>query len=147
MSDCVFCEIAAGRLEASEICRDELVIAFMDIYPWRPAHALVAVKRHVRSVSDLSGPERDRLFAVTAHVARAMRGSRLGCDDMHIVVNDGPAASQSIPHVHVHLVPRWRGDTWKLALRLLRHPLKRLTRPAPRAELDRQAAEIHAALR
>lgn len=146
MSNCVFCEIAAGRLETSEICSDELVTALMDIYPWRPAHALVVVKRHARSVTELSDAERDRLFAVTARVARAMRESALGCDDMHIVLNDGPAANQSIPHVHVHLVPRWRGDMWKLALRLLEHPFSRLLGPAKRAELDRQAAEIRAVL-
>jgi len=145
MPDCVFCEIAAGRLEASEIYDDELVTALMDIYPWRPAHALVVVKRHARSITELGEEERNRLFEVTARVARAMRAGALGCDDMHIVLNDGPAANQSIPHVHVHLVPRWRGDMWKLALRLLEHPFSRLLGPAKRAELDRQAAEIRAA--
>ena len=146
MSGCVFCQIVAGDLECSEICDEGGFMALMDIYPWRPGHALVLPRRHARSVTELSEEERSRLFALATRLAGAMRSSALGCDDVHIVLNDGPAANQSIPHVHVHLIPRWRGDLWKLAARLVKQPVSRLFGPAPRADLDRQAAEIRAAL-
>jgi len=146
MSNCVFCQIVSGDLECSQFYEDGLVIGLMDIYPWRPSHALVLPKRHANSLTELDDDERNRLFEVTTRVPRAMREGALSCDDMHLVLNDGPAANQSVPHVHVHLIPRWRGDTWKLGARLLKHPVSRLLGPAKRVDLDRQAAEIRAAL-
>ena len=69
-------------------------------------------------------------------------------DARHLAINDGPASNQSVPHVHLHVLPRTRGDLPRLLLSLATRPLiaLRLLRPAPRATLDRQAAELRSAL-
>ena len=146
MGDCVFCKIIRGELEQSEVYRGDGCRALMDIHPWRPGHTLVMPERHVASVTELTDDERARLFSVAARVTAALRGSSLRCDDVHLILTDGPAANQTVPHVHVHLIPRWRGDLWKLAVRLAQHPFARLLARPPRAALDRHAAAVRAAL-
>jgi len=146
MNECVFCQIIRGELEQSEVYRGGGCRVLLDIYPWRPGHTLVMPERHVASVTELTDDERVQLFSVASRVTTAMRASALRCDDVHLILNDGPAANQTVPHVHVHLIPRWRGDLWKLAARLATHPFTRLFGQAPRAALDGHAADIRAAL-
>ena len=69
----------------------------------------------------------------------------IGRDNL-FAVNDGRAANQTVPHVHLHLLPRRRGDLGRLLLSLLQRPLVPVLRPAPRDRLDRQAAAIRAHL-
>jgi diadenosine tetraphosphate (Ap4A) HIT family hydrolase len=143
---CVFCEIVAGRAPASVVIDEPDVIAFMDIYPWRPGHVLVVPRAHAVRVADL--PERAAacLLGVGARIASALRGSSIGCDDVHFLINDGPAAAQTVPHVHLHVVPRVRGDTWRLSARLVQQPVRRLLGATSRAVLDGQAGAIRAGL-
>ncbi len=143
--DCVFCAIVAERLPASRFYEDERFLGFLDIHPWRPGHALIVPRAHAVRVGDLPTADARDLFALGVRVGGALRRA-LPCDDVHFVVNDGAAASQSVPHVHLHVLPRRRGDVGRLLLRLVRHPLTPLLGPAPRATLDAQAAAIRAVL-
>ena len=142
MSDCVFCAIASEASPASRFWEDETALGFLDIAPWRPGHALVIPRRHAQRVRELEPGERAHLFEVGSRVADALRASSLPCDDVHFVLNDGDAASQTVPHVHLHVVPRARGDGWRLLGRLLRHPVSLLTDRARRPTLDAQATEL-----
>lgn len=139
---CVFCEIVAGRLPASRVHEDDRLIAFLDIFPWRPGHTLVLPKAHAVRLADLPDADVAALFALGQKVAAAQRAGAVPCDDVHFVVNDGPAAFQSVPHVHLHVLPRTRGDGARLFARLLRHPLMPLLGPTPRETLDAQARAI-----
>ncbi len=143
---CIFCEIVAGRADASRVYEDDEFLAFMDIYPWRPGHVLIIPKEHQQHVGGLSQQTSDALFALGTRMAAAVRRSQLGCDDLHFILNDGRAANQSVPHVHLHIVPRWQGDLWQMLVELAKRPFIALTRPAPRANLDAQAAQIREAL-
>ena len=142
---CVFCAIVAGQAPASIVWEDERFVAFIDIYPVSPGHTLVIPRRHLPLLADLDG-DVGPLFAHVARLAAALRRSGLPCDDLNVVLNDGRAANQTVPHAHVHLVPRRRGDFPTLMRKLLQRPIQRILGGPPRAELERQAAAIRAAL-
>jgi histidine triad (HIT) family protein len=141
---CIFCEIVAGRAPASLVDEDEAFLAFLDIYPMRPGHALVIPRRHAVRIDDLGDGGAAALFAFAARVARAAR-ARLPCDDVNLVLNDGPAANQTVPHAHAHVIPRRRGDLAPLLGRLLVRPVQPLLGGPPRADLDRLAARLRGA--
>ena len=146
MADCIFCQIVEGAQPCSRVYEDDDFTSFMDIFPWRPGHVLIIPKRHAVRVADLPDGIGERLFGVGMRVAAAIRASTIACDDVHFLINDGSAANQSVPHAHLHVLPRRRGDIGRLALELLKRPLVPLLRPAPRALLDDQARAICAAL-
>lgn len=139
---CGFCAIVAGAAPASVVARTEVAIAFMDHRPWRPGHVLIAPCAHGALLAEVGAADRAAVFALAADVAAAVRASGLRCDDVNLIVNDGPAAGQTVAHLHVHVVPRARGDLWRAATLLPRRVLP----PAARATLDAHAALIAAAL-
>ncbi len=148
---CVFCGLVDKKLPVVVVHEDEHNLAFMDIFPLRPGHVLVIPKRHAQHVHELTTEERTRLFELGNRIAVAMRQSKLGLDDLHLNINDGPAANQSVPHVHLHLLPRYRGDGLSFIKDLLKKPLQLarapwLGRPAEQAQLQAQAAAIRAQL-
>jgi diadenosine tetraphosphate (Ap4A) HIT family hydrolase len=142
---CVFCAIVAGRAPASVVWEDERFVAFLDIYPVTVGHMLVVPRRHTPLLADL-GDDAAALFGHAVRLAGAMRRSGLPCDDLNLVLNDGRAANQTVPHAHVHVVPRRRGDFGTLLRKLLQRPVQRLLGGPARDELDRQAAAIRLAL-
>ncbi|MDF1565899.1 MAG: HIT family protein [Deltaproteobacteria bacterium] len=143
---CIFCRIERGELPSSRVFEDERFLAFMDIHPWRPGHVLVVPRRHAARVAELPEGEAEALFALGLRLAAAIRASELPCADLHFVLNDGKGANQSVPHVHLHLIPRQRRDFLKLAGAVISRPLVPLGRPAAREVLDAQAEQIRAAL-
>ena len=106
---CIFCQIAAGDAEAFVIGSGPGAVAFLDIAPLSRGHALVVPTAHV---PDLLTGGADVLHVVAPLVeetARLLVG-RLGADGLNMFQSSGEAAGQEVPHFHVHLVPRWRGD-------------------------------------
>jgi histidine triad (HIT) family protein len=142
MSTCVFCAIIAQKIPASIVYEDGYCIAFMDIFPLRPAHVLVVPKRHVQYVYELTAEERGRLFEAGNKVAQAMRASSLQPAALHFNINDGVAAHQTVPHVHLHLLPRYQGDALSFVGSLLKKPVQMVMGPVSRVKLEAQAAEI-----
>lgn len=139
---CVFCAIAAGEAPASVVTDHGEVLAFMDLRPWRRGHVLVVPRAHGQRLGDLPAPTVAAMFSLAAELVGAVRGCGLPCDDVHVILNDGPAAGQTVAHAHVHVVPRVRGDLWRAAALVL----GRVLPPAPRGQLDADAREITAAL-
>jgi histidine triad (HIT) family protein len=102
--NCLFCRIGRGEVPAEIVHQDDLVVAFRDINPKAPTHILIIPRRHILSAAELTeedGEMLGRLFATAAQLARdagiAERGFRL-------VTNSGPAAGQSVDHLHFHLL-------------------------------------------
>lgn len=139
---CVFCAIAAGAAPASVVIDDGAVLAFMDLRPWRRGHALVVPRAHGQRLADLPAPTVTAMFALATALGAAIRTAGLPCDDVNLLVNDGPAAGQTVAHAHVHVVPRVRGDLWRAATLVI----GRVLPPAPRAQLDADARALAAAL-
>ncbi|HEY1319680.1 MAG TPA: HIT family protein [Streptosporangiaceae bacterium] len=107
MSDCVFCKIIAGELPADIVLADSEVVAFLDARPVFKGHVLVAPRAHVVTLPDLPavrvGPLFERVRQVSAAVPEA-----LGAQGTFVALNN--VVSQSVPHLHVHVVPRTKGD-------------------------------------
>ena len=107
---CVFCEILAGRAPASIVHRDPQSCAFMDIRPINPGHVLVIPVSHAAFLAELDPESGADLFRVGQRVAAAIRRSDLRCEGVNLLLADGEAAGQEVFHVHLHVIPRYRGD-------------------------------------
>lgn len=121
--NCIFCEIATGKRAASMVWEDDRCLAFMDLYPVRTGHVLVIPRRHAVLLTDLDPDDQARLFEVAAAIRATSRDTGWGTDGANLMLNDGVAANQHIRHVHVHVLPRQRGDGlrvwWAFARRML----------------------------
>jgi len=106
---CIFCRIIAGEIPAEIVAREPEAVAFLDVQPLADGHVLVVPRAHVALVEDLSPAAADALFRLVARLARPVREA-LGAAGTTIGVNNGEATGQTIDHVHVHIVPRWRDD-------------------------------------
>lgn len=111
---CAFCEIIDGRAPASFVYDDERVVAFMDIRPVNPGHVLVVPRDHASYLADLDPEVGGHLFRVGMRLAVALRRSALRCEGINLYLADGEAAGQEVWHVHLHTVPRFRGDGFGL---------------------------------
>ena len=112
----------------------------MDIQPVNPGHVLVVPNRHATFLADLDPEDGVRMFRVAQQVASALRARGVRCEAVNLFLADGEAAGQDVFHVHLHVIPRYRGDGFGL-----RFSPAYGTRP-PRAELDRIARQIGDAL-
>jgi histidine triad (HIT) family protein len=106
---CEFCEIIAHDEPASVVLRTDEVIAFFPIEPATLGHTLVVPTKHLPDIWGLDESTAERLSLVTLKVARAVR-SALNPDGLNIIQSNGAAATQTVQHLHVHVVPRWADD-------------------------------------
>lgn len=106
VSMCVFCNLAAERV----VAETTLCIATRDLYPVSNGHTLIMPKRHVGSYFELRQPEINAITALLEAQRKALLEADSSISSFNIGVNDGPAAGQTIPHCHVHLIPRRAGD-------------------------------------
>ena len=104
---CLFCEIAAGGVPATVVLDDVDVVGFLDIRPVFPGHVLVVPRAHHETLTDLPTSLLEPLFAASQRVAAAVTVG-LGAQGTFVAMNN--RVSQSVPHLHVHVVPRTKGD-------------------------------------
>jgi histidine triad (HIT) family protein len=133
---CLFCSIVAGETPAAIVLDTPQVLAFLDHRPLFPGHTLVVPRAHVETLRDLDGPTRDVLFAEVQRVAAAVQDA-MGAQGSFVAMNN--VVSQSVPHLHVHAVPRNRKD----GLRGFFWPR---TRYADVAEMEAVAEQVRVAL-
>jgi histidine triad (HIT) family protein len=103
----VICQIVSGELDAAVVARNDQVIAFLDHRPVFKGHVLVAPIRHIETLLSLPDELMVPLMTMTQRIAGAI-GSALGAQGTFVAINN--VVSQSIPHLHVHVVPRTKGD-------------------------------------
>jgi histidine triad (HIT) family protein len=104
---CTFCQIALGELPAHIVHRDENVIAFLDRAPLLPGHVLVMPRQHVETLDALPDNLLAPVFAAVRRTSIAVQEA-LGAEGSYVATNT--RVSQSVPHLHVHVVPRNKGD-------------------------------------
>jgi histidine triad (HIT) family protein len=107
--DCVFCRIRDGALPSTKVAEDDRALAIMDINPLNDGHILILTKTHAENLFEIA--EED-LVAATRLARRVAAGIRRGLtpDGLNLVQANGAAAFQSVPHFHIHLIPRWMRD-------------------------------------
>jgi histidine triad (HIT) family protein len=117
MVDCVFCKIRDGQIPSMKIDEDERTLTFMDINPLSSGHCLVATKRHAATLLEADVEDLKAAIAAAKRVALAIQKA-LEPDGLNMLQANGAAAFQSVPHFHLHLIPRWvndgKGFDWKL---------------------------------
>ncbi|GAB4305637.1 MAG: HIT family protein [Promethearchaeota archaeon] len=131
--DCIFCKIAKGEAPATLLYEDEDCLAFMDIFPATRGHAIVTPRQHYAGLEDAPV----ELFSHVASVAKELAVKvlkALKAGGVNILVNNGKAAGQVVPHLHMHVIPRY-GDERSLSVRVP----KEMASPA---ELAAVASEI-----
>jgi histidine triad (HIT) family protein len=104
---CLFCDIVAGAAPAAVVWRGGGVTAFLDVRPLFPGHLLVVPDRHIETLADAAPEVVPGLFAAVQQAARAVERG-LGAGGSFVAINN--RVSQSVPHLHVHVVPRKPGD-------------------------------------
>jgi histidine triad (HIT) family protein len=110
---CLFCQILDGKIPAHFIYEDNNHVAIMDKYPIHKGHSLVIPRKHHEKITDMDEVEVSDLFSKVPFISRAVIEAT-GADGFNIGQNNGRAANQIIPHVHVHVIPRYTqvGVAW-----------------------------------
>ena len=129
---CIFCKIVVNQAPASIIYEDETVLVFLDIRPLNMGHTLVIHKEHYVDIFDISENVLSQMYKVVKLVSSAVKKAT-NADGISIIQQNGKAAGQDIFHIHVHVVPRFKGQ--KLP------PFSEL-REVERAKLDALAKKI-----
>ena len=109
MNECIFCKIVGKEIPATVIYEDGEVLAFMDIGPIVKGHALVIPKAHHDPVTATPDDLVAKMHVVAKRIARAQMDG-LGADGVNIMQNNGAAAGQEVPHIHIHVIPRFADD-------------------------------------
>lgn len=110
---CIFCKIVAKQLPCFKLLEDEATIAFMDINPVNPGHALAVAKGHWPTI-DVIPPEVLAAVARTAQRVAKSAMTTLDPSGVNLLQSNGVGAGQSVPHLHVHILPRFPGDQVRL---------------------------------
>ena len=114
--DCIFCRIISGEIPSTTIYENSKFKVIMDIAPANKGHVLILPKEHYDNIYDIDTATAGELFELAAMTARALK-SVLDCDGMNILQNNGTVAGQTVFRFHLHIIPRYEGDTvnigWK----------------------------------
>jgi len=112
--DCIVCQLVNGEIEVTKVYEDDLVVAVMDIQPINPGHLFISPRKHIEFMSELDEELGVHMFKIAMKLADALRKSELKCEGVNLFLADGEVAGQEIPHVHLHVIPRIRGDGFSL---------------------------------
>ena len=107
--DCIFCKIVAGQVPCFKLYEDAETLAFMDINPVHDGHCLVITKAHYPTVFDIAPEAFAAVARSTARVATAVNAA-LAPAGLNLIQANGEGAAQSVPHFHIHVLPRHLGD-------------------------------------
>ncbi|MDD2440069.1 MAG: HIT family protein [Methanosarcinaceae archaeon] len=107
--DCLFCRLISGELASYKVYEDASIFAFLDINPASEGHTLIAPKKHFESFTELGAEDVAALFEAARKITLALEKA-FSAEGSNIGINNGEVAGQEVPHVHVHVIPRKKGD-------------------------------------
>ena len=110
---CIFCDILDGKRDGHFLYEDEHHVAFLDKYPIDVGHSLVIPRKHHERITDMTPDAVGNMFSLVPRIAKAILDAA-GADAFSLGQNNGRAAKQIIPHVHIHIIPRYnsKGTVW-----------------------------------
>lgn len=123
----MFCDIIAKKAPAHIVYEDDDLIAILDRHPIADGHTLVLTKRHYERLGEIPHAELVKLFSKVQELNEKIR-TKMSTQGAHISINDGKAAHQLVPHIHVHIIPRKSGDgaTFTARKRLPQEQMERI---------------------
>jgi histidine triad (HIT) family protein len=107
--DCIFCKIVAGEIPAVKVVDEEEVLAFMDINPASRGHMLVIPKKHAENIFEISEADLSAVMVAVKRCAAAVKEA-VKAEGITVLQLNGTASDQLVPHLHVHIMPRWKND-------------------------------------
>lgn len=110
---CIFCKILNGEIPGSKIYENEYCIAILDISQTTKGHTLVIPKRHVENIFDLNSEESKAIMDACVYVANKLK-EKLGVENINLLNNSGTLAGQVVMHFHMHIIPRYENDEFKV---------------------------------
>lgn len=110
---CLFCDILDGKRDGHFLYEDNSHVAFLDKYPIDVGHSLVIPRKHDEKITDMNPEDVGNIFALVPKIAKAILDAT-GADAFSLGQNNGRAAKQILPHVHIHIIPRYdgKGTVW-----------------------------------
>lgn len=120
-SDCIFCKIIKKEVPSISVFEDKDTLAFMEIFPSAQGHSMVVLRKHGVSILDYSEEELGKLMSSVKKVA-AKTQKALSCDSITIGINH--LERRGVPHLHVHLIPRWEKDKGGIIQSIVNNPPK-----------------------
>ncbi|MFH1390896.1 MAG: HIT family protein [Candidatus Diapherotrites archaeon] len=115
MTECIFCKIGEGEIPAKKIYEDQNTIAFLDVFPAAKGHSLIIPKKHYATLLDIPEMELKEVIQIVQKIGAAVMKATQA-DGFNVLQNNKEAAGQVVPHLHFHIVPRFKGDGLKLTL-------------------------------
>ncbi|MFQ5657496.1 MAG: HIT family protein [Candidatus Methylomirabilales bacterium] len=128
---CIFCQIRDGKIPSTAVYEDTKTLAFLDINPINDGHVLVIPKAHAETIFDVSASDISAVAVTAKKVADAIRQA-LQPEGLNLFQANGQAALQTVPHFHLHLIPRWIGDGKGFEWRLVKGDPERIRATADR---------------
>ena len=114
--NCIFCKILAGEIPSTAVYEDDDFKAILDVNPAARGHVIILPKNHAANIYELPDEDASKIMIVAKKIATAIEKA-YQCDGVNILQNNGEAAGQTVFHLHVHVIPRFKGDTvnigWK----------------------------------
>lgn len=114
--NCIFCKILAGEIPSTAVYEDDDFKAILDVNPAARGHVIILPKNHAANIYELPDEDASKIMIVAKKIATAIEKA-YHCDGVNILQNNGEAAGQTVFHLHVHVIPRFKGDTvnigWK----------------------------------
>lgn len=114
--NCIFCKILAGEIPSTAVYEDDDFKAILDVNPAARGHVIILPKNHAANIYELPDEDASKIMMVAKKIATAIEKA-YHCDGVNILQNNGEAAGQTVFHLHVHVIPRFKGDTvnigWK----------------------------------
>jgi diadenosine tetraphosphate (Ap4A) HIT family hydrolase len=117
MSDnaaCIFCRIVEGKEKASFVAQGSDAVAFLDLHPINEGHTLVVPRKHAASIAEVDEIASVAMWSLARRVAAGLRTSGLRCEGVNLFLADGAGAGQDVFHSHLHAIPRWQGDGFRI---------------------------------
>ena len=109
---CIFCKIVNNEIPSYKVYEDESFLAFLDISQATKGHTLVIPKEHYQNIFEL--PENSKIFNIVSKLAKAIKLAT-NADGINIINNNGTTAGQTVNHFHIHIIPRYENDNFKIS--------------------------------
>ncbi len=114
--NCIFCKILSGDIPSTAVYEDDSFRAILDVNPAARGHVIILPKNHAANIFEITDEDVSKIMVVAKKIATALKKT-YDCDGVNILQNNGEAAGQTVFHLHVHVIPRFKNDTvdigWK----------------------------------